>query len=385
MKLINSTIIESNKYKFTVKCDNCGSQYDIIGNFTYIKNVLKSVGHGCPFCGKTNNMSLDKFLFKVNELHLYEKFEYPNIKTEYVDGYTDITIICKEHGKFKCSPYKHIKTTNGGCSKCIKNNPISKELWLTSVNNLNNYKYKYPYLDTEYNNLGSIITIECPVHGEFKQLAGLHYRGCGCKRCNGRGIKFDKNDKLNILTKYDLTKLHWTIILDLIGSDKLPKEFHKLCKYGENTPERKKMVQDLIDTYNIDVEEVDTDETEDNTIDENIEVEVSTIPEEELLNEDIYNEDEAKELEPLKEIKEIADMIDEDDIEVFSTGDKWTHIISKEMSRLWNSVLRDNENHNTNTIDNIKNKLNETLTKFEEYVYNMFLKEYEDVVDFEVS
>ena len=39
--------------------------------------------------------------------------------------------------------------------------------------------------------------------------------------------------------------------------------------------------------------------------------------------------------------------------------------MSKEISRLWNNVLRDNENHNENTINEIHQKLiNNSLTKF---------------------
>lgn len=197
-----------------------------------------------------------------------------------------------------------------------------------------------------------------------------------------------KIEKLNILTKYDLLSMSWSVILDLIGEDKLPKEFSQLCKFGENTPERKKMIKDLIDTYNIEVDNEDDENNNDNIIDNDangintdIETKVNDIDDE--IYDDIDNEDELK---PYKEIKDLGELLDKDfDETLFSTGDKWNHIMSKEISRLWNNVLRDNENHNENTINEIHQKLiNNSLTKFEKYVYEEFLKEYEEVINLEI-
>ena len=182
--------------------------------------------------------------------------------------------------------------------------------------------------------------------------------------------------------------MSWSVILDLIEEDKLPKEFIQLCKFGENTPERKKMIKDLIDTYNIEVDNEDDENNNDNIIDNDandintdIETKVNDIDDE--IYDDIDNEDELK---PYKEIKDLGELLDKDfDETLFSTGDKWNHIMSKEISRLWNNVLRDNENHNENTINEINQKLiNNSLTKFEKYVYEEFLKEYEEVINLEI-
>jgi len=204
----------------------------------------------------------------------------------------------------------------------------------------------------------------------------------GCPYCGG--IYRTKKDKLNILTQYDLLSMSWSVILDLIGEDKLPKEFSKLCKFGENTPERKKMIEDLIDTYNIEVDNEENKEDiidNENDINTDIETKVNDIDDE--IYDDIDNEDELK---PYKEIKELGELLGKDFGEtLFSTGDKWDHIMSKEISRLWNNVLRDNENHNENTINEIHQKLiNNSLTKFEKYVYEEFMKEYDEVINLEI-
>lgn len=203
---------------------------------------------------------------------------------------------------------------------------------------------------------------------------------------NSKSIIFKnryKIGKLDLLTKHDLLSMSWSVILDLIGKDKLPDEFKCLCKFGENTPERKKMIEDLINTYNIEVPEDEEENPEnENNNNENIEEEVDDIKNEE----NIYNEtDEDIELDPLKEIKDISSLLDKNDEEFFSTGDKWIHIIHKQMNKLWNLVLRDDENNSTKTIDIIKLELNNNnITKFERYIYEEFINEYNEVINLEV-
>lgn len=397
MNIIDYKVLTPFTYKFVFECDNCHNIYEINGTKKYIKGKINSISHGCPYCGKTNGMDLNKFLYKIKEQKYYEKYEYPNIENEYIDGEHEINIICKKHGKFKCTPYKHLKTINGGCPKCIKNMPISKKTWLDIVNKLNNYKYKYPNIDNEYHNLDSIITIECPIHGEFKQLAGLHYRGCQCKRCAGKGVKFDKNDKLTILTEYDLLSMDWAVILDLIGEDKLPKEFNRLCKFGKNTEEREKIIEELKEKYNYESTEVannigDNIDINSNNIEDidndnnSIEVTVDTIDNKDINNFSNSNIIEDKELKPFKDNKDIGTILGKNTKynEIFSVGDKWEHVITKQKSQLWTLVFSDEEAHNTKTIDNIKSKLSEELTEFERYLYTEFLKEYNDAINLEI-
>ena len=191
-------------------------------------------------------------------------------------------------------------------------------------------------------------------------------------------MKFmSKQDKLDLLTKYDLQSMDWAVILDLIGEEKLPNEFRKLVKFGPNTPGRKQMIEDLKETYNIDLLEEENNNEEDDII----ETAVDNIE-----NEDnIYNEEINDELNPMKEIQQISELLKNDDEKIFTTGDKWLHIIRKQMNKLWNLILRDNENHLAKNIEIIKSKLNDSnITKFEKYVYEEFMKEYNEVINLEV-
>lgn len=59
---------------------------------------------------------------------------------------------------------------------------------------------KYGYDDLNYSGMKYKVTIVCPVHGLFKQIAGQHLRGDGCQRCSGRHRwsteEFIENSKL---------------------------------------------------------------------------------------------------------------------------------------------------------------------------------------------
>jgi len=237
----------------------------------------------------------------------------------------------------------------------------------------------------EFNLYCNIHNINYIVNGDYKHCkAVLGSSSCGCPMCNPtktESKQFRNNFKINLLTEYDLLSMDWAVILDLIGEDKLPNEFKCLCKFGENTPERKKMIDDLKETYNIETTDEEEISEVENNIDDSIETEVNDINSEE----NIYNEtDEDVELDPLKEIKDIGSLLNKDNEDIFSTGDKFVHIIHKQMNRIWNLVLRDNENHSTKNIEIIKSKLNDNITKFERYVYEEFLKEYEEVINLEI-
>ena len=44
----------------------------------------------------------------------------------------------------------------------------------------------YTYTKSMYVNSRSLITIDCPIHGEFQQQAGGHLEGYGCRKCGNK-------------------------------------------------------------------------------------------------------------------------------------------------------------------------------------------------------
>ncbi len=187
-----------------------------------------------------------------------------------------------------------------------------------------------------------------------------------------------KENILYLIEKYDLISMDWAVIMDLIGENKLPKDFYSICKFGENTEERKKAIEALKEKYNIDVEsESESPEYEDNSIEE----EVNNI------DNDIYNDEYNNEENNLKVYKE-TECISQgfNDDEIYSTGDKYKHIYNKQMTKLWNLVLKDNENKSIKNIDIIKSKVNDSsITPFAKHIYEEFLNMYNEVINFKVK
>lgn len=56
-----------------------------------------------------------------------DKYDYS--KVDYVNKRTEITIICKVHGKFKQTPEYHLNKRLG-CSKCSKNHKPTTNEWI---------------------------------------------------------------------------------------------------------------------------------------------------------------------------------------------------------------------------------------------------------------
>lgn len=158
-------------------------------------------GSGCPKCkgDKISEVTKDtpeKVLADFNEVH-GDKYDYS--KMVYVNSQTKVEIICDnpEHGSFWLTPSKH---KNGrGCQKCSAyqqkhNNPnkgkkrgpsprrLSTQEFIDRSNIVHSNRYDYSL--TVYTGSNQLVTIICPVHGEFEQRAGKHMlSGHGCQVC----------------------------------------------------------------------------------------------------------------------------------------------------------------------------------------------------------
>ncbi len=54
--------------------------------------------------------------------------------------------------------------------------------FIKESNEIHNNKYSYD--KSVYVNDRTLLTITCPIHGDFKQKPHIHTRGCGCKKCS---------------------------------------------------------------------------------------------------------------------------------------------------------------------------------------------------------
>lgn len=182
--------ISTNK-PITVRCK--------IHNHTYTTTPHRLVqGSNCQKCyddrrGKTILKPIEKVIEDLHKVH-GDKYEYPKINEEYENSKSKLTVICNEGHVFISTINKLL--SGHGCNKCadIKNG-ISKRLTpqevLSRSMKKHKSKYLYPKINEEYTGYNSKITIICPVHGEFKQISGIHMSGCGCPSCNESHLERD--------------------------------------------------------------------------------------------------------------------------------------------------------------------------------------------------
>lgn len=138
-----------------------------------------------------NALLIETFIQRAIDKHGcvydYSKVIYTNIDTK-------IKIVCKLHGVFETTPYRHTKGV--GCSACkgpkyrelLKHNKkikLGKEEFIKRAKG--KHGDKYDYSKVVYKNNLTKVEIICPAHGVFWQIPTNHMRGVGCPGC-----KFDK-------------------------------------------------------------------------------------------------------------------------------------------------------------------------------------------------
>lgn len=144
-------------------------------------------GRRCPKCGdivssKKQAQGKDAFIEKAKEVH-GDRFDYSLV--EYINSREKVTIICPEHGEFTQRPTRHL--SGDGCQKCWEEKHyVTREEFVNRASKVHNGKFDYSLVD--YKNMREKITIICPVHGEFEQIAALHIAGNGCIKCKPEKI-----------------------------------------------------------------------------------------------------------------------------------------------------------------------------------------------------
>ena len=194
--------IYGDKYTYE-KCDNISYKEKITvtckkhGDFKVRLDHFLS-GHGCPVCAG-RFLNTEFFIEKAREIH-GNKYDYSKVK--YENSQKKVCIICPEHGEFWQTPNSHL---NGrGCPKC-KSEKIhlrvnkGTEQFIEEAKKVHGDKYSY--LNTNYINNRTKVSITCPIHGEFLQTPSHHLHGEGCPKC-----RYDMNSKNQMLTTEDFIK-----------------------------------------------------------------------------------------------------------------------------------------------------------------------------------
>lgn len=121
-------------------------------------------------------LSQSEFINRAEEIHNHV-YDYSLVR--YVNTYTKVKIVCKMHGVFEQDPHNHLK--GKGCPLCASNHKLSKQDFVRKASAVHNNFYDYS--STNYIRNAGLVSIRCPIHGEFIQEANSHLQGHGCPEC----------------------------------------------------------------------------------------------------------------------------------------------------------------------------------------------------------
>jgi len=123
---------------------------------------------------------LSYWLKKFKE-HYGDRFDYSELDKG-IPSDNMITIICKEHGKFKYNINGHARGRHG-CPKCNKHpNRVSTEDWLKRIKKVHGNKYDISKVKNIKTRDDKIL-IGCSKHGEFSRIVRNFASGSGCSLC----------------------------------------------------------------------------------------------------------------------------------------------------------------------------------------------------------
>jgi hypothetical protein len=135
-----------------------------------------------------NKLSLTEYLDRAHSKH---GFKYDYSQVIYAGLSYKIKIVCPDHGLFEQVAESHLKY---GCRLC-GNVTKGKARAATLANKLEErtgsffetvrktHGTTYDYSKSQFVDVRLKITITCPKHGDFEQVARTHASGSGCQKC----------------------------------------------------------------------------------------------------------------------------------------------------------------------------------------------------------
>ena len=161
----------------------------IHGSFWQTPQVHAAMGCGCPLCSRLKRgvrcrNTLEDFVSKAQMVHGQGLYVYD--KVSYKGAFVPVELICPAHGSFFQQPTSHLM--GHGCPECYRERAgdtqtHTQESFTAKASQAQPAERKFSYDLTGYRNQQSAITVVCPVHGPFKQMAKRHLQGAGCPRC----------------------------------------------------------------------------------------------------------------------------------------------------------------------------------------------------------
>ena len=328
-------------------------------------------------CTIQNAVNPTEYFIKTAKSIHGDRYNYS--KTKYVNGSSEISIICEIHDVFKTLPKAHFNKF-GGCIKCSPNHEPSREELIKEFNIQHGNKYDYSLIINKFKS-NDIIEIICPIHGVFTQRVTNHKSGRGCQTCN-HGWNYQRIIKfINDLGNEDVLNMDSVELNMLIAQGKLPKELEELVFTNGGT--KSNSLKTLKENLGIDELE---DSSEERTEETSEKLEELTSSYDEELNDAIsaieapsIEEVEFSETEQIKR-QGLPSISNEDilvlDKELIGTCDDEAveFFIQYKLKKVWNEIINDKRD-----VDDIK-----ALSggKNSSRLRDLFLEEYHKVVSY---
>lgn len=203
------------------------------GWFEVAPAMYKTWKTGCSMCAeevraKEYGISFKEFVKRAKDAH-GDRYDYHEEDYTYIKEKTRVT--CREHGDWWINGIHH--TRGVGCAKCAGVVLKTNEQFIEEAMKVHGDKYDYS--KTFYTLNRNKVTIVCPTHGEFKQVASSHLRGSGCSACANTGFDQTKVGSFYVMESPSMIK---------VGITNRNVEIRRK-EVSRNSPEEFKVILDL--------------------------------------------------------------------------------------------------------------------------------------------
>ena len=121
-------------------------------------------------------LTTSEFIEKARAVHR-DRYGYSQV--EYENSKSDVTISCADHGEFPQRPNHHL--SGSGCPVCGGTKKSTTDQFIRNAKAV--HRDQYDYSQVEYVNNDEDVTINCRIHGLFRQSPHNHLAGKGCSKC----------------------------------------------------------------------------------------------------------------------------------------------------------------------------------------------------------
>ena len=179
----------------------------IHGEFQMTYQILRYAKIPCDKCRMLQKVDLIKY---IRNTFIDTDYDF-SLVPDYFHSSTKFTIICPKHGEFKTSYIQITHHFNKNrlcvCNECNKERVKEKFLEDFKKKASEVHYGFYDYSKSEYNGSLNLITVICPIHGEFQQQVNSHLHGAGCPMC---GELFNKTKNM-IIRVLDENNIKYTL------------------------------------------------------------------------------------------------------------------------------------------------------------------------------